>query len=81
MRQNTWCGYFAIDRTQMVEVVTWKAQYRDTKCWGLLELWLSLNFTQHRQKNIKSLLALKLGITVSYIIYMRHAFQTCNVFW
>jgi len=35
MRQNTWCGYFACDQTQMVEVVTWKAQYRDTKCWSL----------------------------------------------
>jgi len=49
----------------------------DTTCWGL-ELWLSLYFTQHRQKAIKSLPALKLGVTVSYI---DHAFQTCNVFW
>jgi len=29
---QTWCGYFAFDRTQMAEVVTWKTQYRDTKC-------------------------------------------------
>jgi len=31
MRQNLRCGYFAIDPTQMVELVMWKAQYRETQ--------------------------------------------------
>jgi len=31
MRQNIRCGYFAFDRTQMVEMVTWLAQYRETQ--------------------------------------------------
>jgi len=75
MRQNIRSGYFAFDLTQMVEVVMWKIQ-KDT-CWGS-ELWLSLYFTQYRQKATNSLPALNLGITVSYV---DHAFQTCNVFW
>jgi len=31
MRQNTCRGYFAFDRTQMVEMVTWLAEYRETQ--------------------------------------------------
>jgi len=31
MRQNTCRDYFAFDRTQMVEMVTWPAQYRKTQ--------------------------------------------------
>jgi len=29
MRQNMCPGYFAFDRTQMVEVVTWEAQCKE----------------------------------------------------
>jgi len=63
MRQNICHGYFAFGRTQMVDVVT--------------ELWLSLYFTQRRQKNTKSLPALKLDVTVSYVGL---AVQICHVF-
>jgi len=31
MSQNICYGYFAFDRTQMVEMVTWLAQYRETQ--------------------------------------------------
>jgi len=31
MRQNTCCGYFAFNITQMVAMVTWPAQYRETQ--------------------------------------------------
>jgi len=31
MRQNICSGYFAFDRTQMVEMVTWLAQHRETQ--------------------------------------------------
>jgi len=31
MRQNICCGYFAFDRTQMVEMVTRLEQYRETQ--------------------------------------------------
>jgi len=34
MRQNIWCGYFAIDPTKMVEMVMWKAQHREQRCTG-----------------------------------------------
>jgi len=30
MRQNICRGYFAFDRTQMVETVMWLAQHRET---------------------------------------------------
>jgi len=30
MRQSTCRGYFAFNRTQVVEMVTWPAQYRET---------------------------------------------------
>jgi len=31
MRQNICSGYFAFDRTQMVEMVMWLAQRRETR--------------------------------------------------
>jgi len=31
MKKNICRGYFAFDRTQMVEVVTWQLQYVDKK--------------------------------------------------
>jgi len=31
MRKNISCGYFAFDRTQMVEMVTWLTQCRETQ--------------------------------------------------
>jgi len=31
MGQNICRGYFAFDRTHMVEMVTWLAQYRETQ--------------------------------------------------
>jgi len=31
MKQNICSGYFAFDRTQMVEMVTWLAQDRETQ--------------------------------------------------
>jgi len=31
MRQNICRGYFAFNRTQVVEMVTWLAQYRKTQ--------------------------------------------------
>jgi len=31
MRQNICRGYFAFDRTQMVEMIMWLAQYRETQ--------------------------------------------------
>ena len=52
MGQNICCGYFAFDRPQMVEMVTWLTQYTETTCWGL-KLWLSLFFTQRRQTATK----------------------------
>jgi len=54
MRQNICRGYFTFDRTQMVEMVMWLAQYRDTTSWGL-NLWLSLFFTHRRQTATESL--------------------------
>jgi len=50
MRQNICNGYFALDQTQIVEVVTWQTQYRETQHWDL-ELWLSLYFMQCRQSH------------------------------
>jgi len=31
MRQTMCCDYFAFDQPQMVEVITWKPQYRETQ--------------------------------------------------
>jgi len=54
MRQNKRHGYFVFDGTQMGEMVTWLAQYRDTTCWGW-NLLLSLFFTQRTQTATESL--------------------------
>ena len=66
MKQNICCGYFAFDGTQIAEMVTWLAQYRDTTCWGL-KLWFSIFFAKHRQTATKSLPTFKLDITVSHV--------------
>jgi len=50
LRQNTCCCFFAFGRPQIVEMVTWLAQYSETqhvRCGS--KLWLSLIFKQHRQ--------------------------------
>ena len=75
MRQNICRGYFAFDRTQMVEMVVTSTIQRDTTGWSL-KLWYSLLFTQRWQTVTKSLPKFKLDIRVSYV---RHAFQTCHV--
>jgi len=77
MTQTICRGYFAFDGMPMVEVVTWRAQYRETQHVEVLELWLSLFFMQRIHKATKSLPTLKLDVTVSYV--GGHAFQSCHV--
>jgi len=57
MRQNIWCGHFAFDPTQMVEVVRCKAQYRETHHVEVQSC--DLASMQHRQKPLKACLHFK----------------------
>jgi len=75
MRQIICRGYFAFDRIQMVEMVTWLEQYRETQRVEVSSYGLAYSLPNTDKQPLKAC-PLKSDFTVSYV---GHAFQTCHV--